>query len=223
MFFLDFWKINQNISKIFPLLKIFGNKNGIFRGNPENLSKRWVFFLSFTNLSKVDPRGWVFSLSFLLEFCPWVLVFSAVDVKKKAWFKQSNSPSSFAPTFSSFPWVSLTMTQLTWGMTPTSNSLPLPPLDPQPLPGGIYTIPITPTTRRTRITTTSCWTSWPSTTTNTWPTSCHSPSCLHRPWRLPWKGAVIQKINCSSFFEQTNLLTIQINYYHRTSSVSKAL
>ena len=84
MFFLDFWKINQNISKIFPLLKIFGNKNGIFRGNPENLSKRWVFFLSFTNLSKVDPRGWVFSLSFLLEFCPWVLVFSAVDVKKKA-------------------------------------------------------------------------------------------------------------------------------------------
>ena len=39
--------------------------------------------MSFTNLSKVDPRGWVFSLSFLLEFCPWVLVFSAVDVKKK--------------------------------------------------------------------------------------------------------------------------------------------
>ena len=82
-FFLDFWKINQNISKIFPLLKIFGNKNGIFRGNPENLFQRWVFFLSFTNLSKVDPRGWVFSLSFLLEFCPWVLVFSAADVKKK--------------------------------------------------------------------------------------------------------------------------------------------
>ena len=87
MFFLDFWKINPNISKIFPLLKIFGNKNGIFRGTPGNLAKRWVFFLSFSNLSKVAPRGWVFSLSFLLEFCPWVLVFSAVDVKKKAWHK----------------------------------------------------------------------------------------------------------------------------------------
>ena len=71
-FFLDFWKINQNISKIFPLLKIFGNKNGIFRGNPENLFQRWVFFLSFTNLSKVDPRGWVFSLSFFA----WVLFLS---------------------------------------------------------------------------------------------------------------------------------------------------
>ena len=83
MFFLDFWKINQNISKIFPLLKIFGNKNGIFRGTQRNSAKRWVFFLSFFNLSMVAPRGWVFSLSFLLEFCPWVLVFSAADVKKK--------------------------------------------------------------------------------------------------------------------------------------------
>ena len=32
------------------------------------------------NWSKVAPRGWVFSLSFLLEFCPWVLVFSAGSV-----------------------------------------------------------------------------------------------------------------------------------------------
>ena len=50
---------------------------------PWKFGQKMSFFLSFTNLSKVDPRGWVFSLSFLLEFCPWVLVFSAVDVKKK--------------------------------------------------------------------------------------------------------------------------------------------
>ena len=42
------------------------------------------FFLSFSDLSMEAPRGWVFSLIFFLEFCPWVLVFSAGGVKKKA-------------------------------------------------------------------------------------------------------------------------------------------
>ena len=68
---------------MFPFLKIFGNENGTFRGTPGNFAKRWVFSWVFTNWSKVAPRGWVFSLSFLLEFCHWVLVFSAADVKKK--------------------------------------------------------------------------------------------------------------------------------------------
>ena len=71
-FFLDFWKINQNISKIFPLLKIFGNKNGIFRGNPENLSKRWVFSWVLRIwarwIREVEFFPWVFCLSFVLEF-----------------------------------------------------------------------------------------------------------------------------------------------------------
>ena len=35
-------------------------------------------------LPKVEFFPWVFSLSFLLEFCPWVLVFSAAGVKKKS-------------------------------------------------------------------------------------------------------------------------------------------
>ena len=33
----------------------------------------------------MPPWGWVFSLSFFLEFWAWVLVFSAAGVKKKAW------------------------------------------------------------------------------------------------------------------------------------------
>ena len=41
------------------------------------------FFLSFANGRESPPKGWVFFLSFLLEFCPWVLVFSAGGVKKK--------------------------------------------------------------------------------------------------------------------------------------------
>ena len=68
---------------MFPFLKIFGNENGIFRCTPGNFAKRWVFSWVFTSWSKVAPRGWVFSLSFLLELFPWVLVFSAADVKKK--------------------------------------------------------------------------------------------------------------------------------------------
>ena len=34
-----------------------------------------VFFLSLANGRESPPKGWVFCLSFLLEFCPWVLVF----------------------------------------------------------------------------------------------------------------------------------------------------
>ena len=35
-------------------------------------------------MRKVPPWGWVFSLSFWLEFSAWVLVFSAAGVKKRA-------------------------------------------------------------------------------------------------------------------------------------------
>ena len=70
-----FWKINQNISKIFPLLKIFGNKNGIFRAKileiwPKDEFFSWVFRIWARWLREV-------------EVFPWVLVFSAVDVRKK--------------------------------------------------------------------------------------------------------------------------------------------
>ena len=49
-FFLDLLKFFLKNSKMFPFLKIFGNKNGIFRCTPGNFAKRWVFFLSFYKL-----------------------------------------------------------------------------------------------------------------------------------------------------------------------------
>ena len=45
--------------------------------------KRTLYPLSYAPPGKVALRGWVFSLSFLLEFCPWVLLFSPACVKKK--------------------------------------------------------------------------------------------------------------------------------------------
>ena len=45
-----FFEKIKTISKMFPFLKIFGNKNGIFRGTPGNFAKRWGFFLSFYKL-----------------------------------------------------------------------------------------------------------------------------------------------------------------------------
>ena len=71
-------------------MKIFVNKNGVKSATPlkilsfdEKVSWNLVFFLSFANGRESPPKGWVFFLSFLLEFCPWVLVFSAGGVKKK--------------------------------------------------------------------------------------------------------------------------------------------
>ena len=39
----------------------------------------------------MPPWGWVFFLSFWLEFWAWVLVFLAADVKKKAWLRHHNA------------------------------------------------------------------------------------------------------------------------------------
>ena len=46
-----------------------------------------VFSLSFAYMRESPPKGRVFSLSFLLEFCPWVLVYSVGGVEKRAWLK----------------------------------------------------------------------------------------------------------------------------------------
>ena len=82
----------------------------------EILLKDEFFSWVFTNWSKVAPRGWVFSLSFLLEFCPWVLVFSAADVKKKAWSKYTRLvftqfSKSFAVNNSGETWHSVLLSQ----------------------------------------------------------------------------------------------------------------
>ena len=56
----------------------------------EIFGKRLSFF-SWVSLKrrKVPPWGWVFSLSFRLEFCTWVSVFSAAGVKKKSlWYNK---------------------------------------------------------------------------------------------------------------------------------------
>ena len=108
-FFLEFWEFLLSFGKnitLFPknlkiltnhgkfyhfflFLKIFVNKNGVKSATPlkilsfdEKVSWNLVFFLSFANGRESPPKGWVFFLSFLLEFCPWVLVFSAGGVKK---------------------------------------------------------------------------------------------------------------------------------------------
>ena len=71
----------------FNISKIFVNKNDLkSTTSPKILSfdrKIKFFFLSFPNWRENPPRGWVFSLSFWLEFFPWVLVFSTAGVKKK--------------------------------------------------------------------------------------------------------------------------------------------
>ena len=92
-FFQKNLKILTNHGKFyhfFLFLKIFVNKNGVKSATPlkilsfdEKVSWNLVFFLSFANGRESPPKGWVFFLSFLLEFCPWVLVFSAGGVKKK--------------------------------------------------------------------------------------------------------------------------------------------
>ena len=109
-FFLEFWEFLLSFGKnitLFPknlkiltnhgkfyhfslFLKIFVNKNGVKSATPlkilsfdEKVSWNLVFFLSFAYGRESPPKGWVFFLSFLLEFCPWVLVFSAGGVKKK--------------------------------------------------------------------------------------------------------------------------------------------
>ena len=96
-FFQKNLKILTNHGKFyhfFLFLKIFVNKNGVKSATPlkilsfdEKVSWNLVFFLSFAYGRESPPKGWVFFLSFLLEFCPWVLVFSAGGVKKKAWYK----------------------------------------------------------------------------------------------------------------------------------------
>ena len=87
---LKFWQYHCKFFDIFVFLKIFVNKNGIKSATPlkilsfeEKISWVLVFFLSFAYGRERPPKGWVFSLSFLLEFCPWVLVFLAGGVEKK--------------------------------------------------------------------------------------------------------------------------------------------
>ena len=68
----------------------------VYLGVPlEILLKDEFFSWVFTNWSKVAPRGWVFSLSFLLEFCPWVLALSATDVKKKPGLRYQSAVIQF--------------------------------------------------------------------------------------------------------------------------------
>ena len=114
-FFLDFWEINQNISKIFPLLKNLVIKMAYLGVPLEIWPKDEFFSWVFSYLSKVAPRGWVFSLSFLPEFCPWVLVFSAVGVKKKPVVSTifwSSSSLSLGPQ--TYPWVPKEGVSIVW-------------------------------------------------------------------------------------------------------------
>ena len=58
----------------------------VYLGVPLEILLKDEFFLEFL---QIEVR-WLredefFSLSYLLEFCPWVLVSSAADVKTKAW------------------------------------------------------------------------------------------------------------------------------------------
>ena len=71
------WKIFNNAIKSATPLKILSFE--------EKLSGISVFFSTLAYERESPPKGWVFCLSFLLEFCLWVLVFSAGGVIKKAW------------------------------------------------------------------------------------------------------------------------------------------
>ena len=53
------------------------------------MSKIDFFSWVFLEGRKMPPWGWVFSLSFWLEFCAWVLVFLPTGVKKKAWYSHN--------------------------------------------------------------------------------------------------------------------------------------
>ena len=76
-FFKRCSKTFRQLSKITTFFKIFVIKNGTFRGRgtPENFAKHYFF-------------SWVLPIwercLWEVEFFPWVLVFSAVDVKKKS-------------------------------------------------------------------------------------------------------------------------------------------
>ena len=71
--------------------KIFVNKNGIKSLTPPEkfsfLAKSFqieVFSWVFWKRETLLPKGWVFFLSFWLEFVPWGLVFAGAGVKKKS-------------------------------------------------------------------------------------------------------------------------------------------